>query len=124
MPDESQVKSLARALQVLECFSVAQPELGPSDIAKMLNMQKSTVYNILSTFQQCGYLTKNAQTGKYSLGLKVLHLGYVVNSHHDIRSKVLPYLTRIAQETRELCYFALLDTLEVLYIENIAPSSQ
>ena len=38
MSDDSQVKSLARALQVLECFSVEQPELGPSEIAKMLGM--------------------------------------------------------------------------------------
>ena len=54
--DSSSVKSLVRALQVLECFSVEQPELGPSDISRKLGMQKSTVYNILSTFQKCGYL--------------------------------------------------------------------
>ena len=69
MPDDCNVKSLARAMQVLECFSVEQPELGPSEIAKTLHMQKSTVYNILSTFQKCGYLCKNPQTAKYYLGL-------------------------------------------------------
>ena len=36
MSADSQVKSLARAMQVLECFSVEQPELGPSEIARML----------------------------------------------------------------------------------------
>ena len=30
MADDNQVKSLARAMQVLECFSVEQRELGPS----------------------------------------------------------------------------------------------
>ena len=124
MPDENQVKSLARALQVLECFSVEQPELGPSDIAKMLGMQKSTVYNVLSTFQKCGYLVKNPQTSKYYLGLKVLHLGYIVNCHHGMRDIFLPYLTRIANETREICYFGILDDLEVLYIESAYPSTQ
>ena len=124
MSDDSQVKSLARALQVLECFSVEQPELGPSEIAKMLGMQKSTVYNILSTFQKCGYLVKNPQTSKYYLGMKVLHLGYIVSSHHGLRDMFLPYLNRIAQETREVCYFGILDEMEVLYIESTYPSGQ
>lgn len=122
MADDNQVKSLARAMQVLECFSVEQPELGPSEIAKMLGMQKSTVYNILSTFQKCGYLVKNPQTSKYYLGLKVLHLSYIVNSHHGLRDMFQPYLTRIAQETREVCYFGILDDMEVLYIESTYPS--
>lgn len=118
------VKSLVRALQVLECFSVEQPELGPSEIARILNMQKSTVYNILSTYQSCGYLQKNQQTGKYSLGLKVLHLGYIVNSHQGLRDIFLPYLNRIAQETHEICYFGILNDDEVLYIEAAYPSGQ
>lgn len=124
MSDDSQVKSLARAMQVLECFSVEQPELGPSEIAKMLGMQKSTVYNILSTFHKCGYLVQNPKTSKYYLGLKVLHLGYIVNSHHGMRDIFLPYLTRIAQETREMCYFGILNDMEVLYIESTYPSTQ
>ncbi len=125
MPAETgNVKSLVRALQVLECFSVEQPELGPSEIARTLNMQKSTVYNILSTYQSCGYLQKNQQTGKYSLGLKVLHLGYIVNSHQGLRDIFLPYLNRIAQETHEVCYFGILNDDEVLYIEAAYPSGQ
>ncbi len=125
MPVETgNVKSLVRALQVLECFSVEQPELGPSEIARMLDMQKSTVYNILSTYQSCGYLQKNQQTGKYSLGLKVLHLGYIVNSHQGLRDIFLPYLNRIAQETHEICYFGILNDDEVLYIEAAYPSGQ
>ena len=124
MSADSQVKSLARAMQVLECFSVEQPELGPSEIARMLGMQKSTVYNILSTFEQLGYLVKNPQSSRYFLGLKVLHLGYIVNSHHGLRDIFLPYLHRIAQETREVCYFGILDGSEVLYMESTYPSNQ
>ncbi len=124
MSDDSTVKSLAKALSVLECFSVEQPELGISEISRMLGLQKSTVYNILSTFQKCGYLTKNPQTSKYALGLKVLHLAYIVSSHHGLRDLFLPSLSRIARETREVCYFGILDEREVLYIEAAYPSMQ
>ncbi len=124
MSDESNVKSLVKALSVLECFSVEQPELGISEISRTLGLQKSTVYNILSTFQKCGYLTKNPQTSKYALGLKVLHLAYIVSSHHGLRDLFLPSLSRIARETKEVCYFGILDEREVLYIEAASPSLQ
>ncbi len=124
MPEDSTVKSLAKALAVLECFSVERPELGISEIARMLEIQKSTVFNILGTFQKCGYLTKNPENSKYALSLKVLHLAYIVSSHHGLRDLMVPYLTRIARETREVCYFGILDEGEVLYIEAAYPSMQ
>jgi DNA-binding IclR family transcriptional regulator len=124
MTENSTVKSLAKALSVLECFSVDKPELGISEISRMLGLQKSTVYNILSTFQRCGYLIKNPENSKYALGLKVLHLAYIVSSHHGLRDMFLPYLTRIARETKEVCYFGILDEREVLYIEAAYPSMQ
>jgi len=124
MTENTSVKSLVKALDVLECFSVEQPELGVSEIARKLNLQKSTIHNILTTFQNCGYITKNPVNSKYTLGLKVLHLAYIVSSHHGLRDLFLPYLNRIAQETREVCYFGILDNLEVLYIEAAYPTTQ
>lgn len=123
MEQECTVKSLARALKVLECFSIQQPELGVTEIAKKLGMQKSTICNILSTFQQCGYVVQNAQTNKYHLGTKILHLSYIVNHHLGLRDIFLPYLHQIAAETHEVCYFAILNNSEALYIEAAYPSS-
>lgn len=121
MDEKYIVKSLVKAVDVLECFSDLHPELGVSEIAKMLGLQKSTVFNILSTFEHCGYVTQDARTGKYHLGLRVLHLGYIVNHHMGLREMFLPYLTRIAEATDEICYFGILDQNEVLYIDSAYP---
>ena len=107
--EEYSVKSLARAMRVLECFTVEQPELGISEIAKRLGMQKSTVFNILNTFQKTGYICQNPETNKYYLGVKILHLGYIVNHHMGLRDVFLPYLTKITEATHEVCYFGILD---------------
>lgn len=123
MDQEYSVKSLARAMKVLECFSVQQPELGVTEIAKMLGMQKSTICNILSTFQKCGYVVQDMQTNKYHLGTKILHLSYIVNHHLGLRDIFLPYLHKIAEETHEVCYFGILNNNEVLYIEAVYPST-
>ncbi len=124
MDEKYAVKSLIKAIRVLECFSVQTPELGVSEIAKMLQLQKSSVFNILSTFESCGYVKQNPQSGKYRLGLKVLHLGYIVNHHMGLRDIFLPYMTEIAAKTQEACYFAIPDNYEVLYIEAVYPNGQ
>ncbi len=90
------VKSLIKAIRVLECFSVENPELGISEISRMLHLQKSSVYNILTTFECCGYVKQNSQSGKYRLGLKVLHLGYIVSHHMGLRDIFQPYMAEIA----------------------------
>ncbi len=118
------VKSLGRALKVLECFSIEQPELGVSEIAKMLGMQKSTVFNILATYQKAGYIVQNPKTTKYYLGLKALHLSYIINNHLGLRDTFLPYLSRIAEQANEVCYFGIPDTPEVLYLEAVYPVTQ
>ena len=124
MAADSTVKSLIRAMAVLECFSQKQPELGVTEIAQKLGMQKSTIYNILSTFQDAGYLSKNPTSNKYRLGFKLLHLGYIVSSGMGIRQHFLPAMREIANSTGEICYFGLLDDLEVLYVEAVYPAAQ
>lgn len=122
--NESNVKSLSRAIRVLECFSLSEPELGVTEIARKLDMQKSTIYNILSTFQQHGYVIQDPKTSKYCLGFKILHLSYIVNQHLGLRELLLPYLHKIADAAREVCYFGILDQQEVLYIDAVYPTGQ
>ena len=124
MPKDNTVKSLKRAIAVLDCFSQKEPELSVTEIARKLDMQKSTIFNILSTFQESGILIKNPSSSKYKLGYKLLHLSYIINSGISIREDFLPFMKEIANATGEVCYFGLLDGLEVLYIEAVYPMTQ
>ena len=124
MEKEFTVKSLAKAIHVLECFSLQEPELGVTEISRKLGMLKTTVFNILNTFEQLGYIVQNPKTGKYYLGTKVLSLSYIVNNHMGLRERFLPYLEQIAAACGEVCYFGVPEGHEVLYIESIYPPGQ
>lgn len=115
----AKLKSIERALKLLECFTVDEPELGVTQISKKLNMHKSTVFNIIDTFESCGYLAKNAITGKYKLGLKILQISYNMYSTQDTRKVLNPYLKEIADKTEETVYLGLLCEDEVIYIDAI-----
>lgn len=119
----SKVKSLAKALRVLECFANDKPELGVTEIGRMLGLQKSSVHNIVSTYEDLGYLQQNQETGKYYLGVKLLQFSYIINNHMGLRKFFLPYLQEIANKVNEAVYFGIPHNGDVLYIENLTPSS-
>lgn len=124
MQEEYPVKSLAKAMRVLECFTIQEPELGVSEISRKLNMLKTTVYNILSTFERMGYVRQNPRTEKYYLGTRMLRMAYVINNHMGLRDLFFPYLERISENCGEVCYFGIPQDGEVLYIESVYPPGQ
>ena len=103
MEADIKVKSLVKAIQVLECFTTEKPTLGISEMAAMLGYNKATVYNIVSTFAALGYLEQNPDTQKYSLE---------------------PYLQKIADATQETVYFGIHHENRVLYLETRTPGEQ
>ena len=116
------VKSLVKAMEVLECFSTKTPALGISEIASSLKINKATVYNIVSTFVSMGYLVQDPATQKYHLGLKLLHFSYVINQQSDLTSRVIPYLQKIANATNEICYLGIPYEDKVLYLATRTPA--
>lgn len=122
MEQEYKVKSLAKAVRLLECFSIQKPELGITEIAQMLDLQKSTVHNIASTFETLGYLSQNKETGKYYLGVKLLQFSYIVNNHMGFHKFFLPYMKQITNELHENVYLGIPHEGEVLYIECCYPN--
>lgn len=115
MEQDYKVKSLAKALKVLECFSIREPELGVTELAEKMGITKSNVHNIVSTFQQLGYLKKQPN-GKYSLGLKMLEYAFIINQHMGYPKAVYDILVETAGLTNEIVYFGLPYGRDVLYL--------
>jgi len=120
--DNIKVKSLYKALQILEGFSIEQPELGITEISKMYGLYKSYVYNVVSTFEKLGYLIKNPENNKYRLGLKILSLSYIVSNTISFKRVILPYMQEISNKTNECVYLGIADNDQVLYIASCYPS--
>lgn len=112
---EPKVKSLAKALHVLECFTVQTPELGVTELAEMNGITKSNAHNILSTFQKSGYVEK-LPNGKYTLGLQFLKFAYIINQHLGYPKAVYDLLLDTATRVGEIVYFGLPYGTEILYL--------
>ena len=111
-------KSIDRALQILELFSMEKPAWGITEIGKALNMYKSNVYNILFTLAKRGFIKKDFNTEKYSLSIKYFELGSVVIKNMDLRKIALPYIEKLFQEFNETVHIGVLDNGRVVSIER------
>ena len=81
--NEVKVKSLQKALEVLNCFLSRQP-LGVTEISEELGLYKSSVSNILATFSSMEYVEKDDETGKFRLGVGIYRLSRALGFHFAI----------------------------------------
>ena len=120
---EVKVKSLQKAMEVLECFIQKQP-LGVTEISEKLGLYKSNVHNILMTFTALGYLTQDDETGKFHLGVSVMTLSRAFREGLDITRVAVPFMREIANEAGELIYLTIPKDDSVIYLEGISPDHQ
>ena len=116
--EKKTIQSIDRALQVLELFSLEKPEWGVTEISKALNIYKSNVHNILSTFAEKGFVKKDSKTDKYKLGIKFFELGSVVIKNVDLRRIAHPHIEKLSKEFNETVHLGVLDEGRVVSIER------
>jgi IclR family pca regulon transcriptional regulator len=116
--DRKFISSLARGLSILEAFDQAHPRLGITDLAKKTGLSKSTIYRLIFTLRSLDYVIPGGQGNKYTLGPKVLRLGYAVLSSLDLREIAQPYLLRLSHRVKETVNLAVLDEWKLVYVER------
>lgn len=116
---KEKIKSIDKALDLLEFLSVNEQEIGITEISKKLHMGLSTVHRILTTLKSRGYVIQNQQTTKYRLGIKLFELGCAVQSTKRLLEIAKPYLRQLSQITNETANLAILEGKEVIYLDTI-----
>ena len=120
---EPKVKSLAKALNILSCFTIQEPVLGVTELANRIGVTKSNIHNILSTFTSMGYLQR-LPDGRYTLGLKILEYAFIINQNLGYPNAVYDILVETASRTGEIVYFGLPYGTNVLYLYVAHPADR
>ena len=121
MPESSRalLGSVRNAARVLRAFTHADQELGVTELARRLGLSKSTTHRLVATLEAERLLEQDQATGKYRLGLALYELGTTVTEHVDLHQAALPVLTTLRHSTGEMVHVAVLDGLEVVYVERL-----
>ncbi|PLS18617.1 IclR family transcriptional regulator [Bacillus sp. M6-12] len=109
------LSSVKNGMRILRLFKRGQDELSVTEIAKNLNLPKSTAHRLITTMVNEGFLSKNPNTNRYRLGLSLLSLGGVIFSHRDLYIEAQPVLKRLVDQLGETAHICLLEHDEVVY---------
>lgn len=120
-------KTLGKALQLLTLFSEEKPYWRLDEISKHTDMPKPTVFRLLKTFEENGFIQRVSfhQGGvliegeRYELGSRLLELGQLVASKFEIRNIALPYMRDLQQMLNESVQLVIRENNEGVYIEKV-----
>jgi IclR family transcriptional regulator, KDG regulon repressor len=122
MPNDNTVQSVDRALRILEIISTRKEGYGITEISKEMLLNKTSVYRMVSTLVQHGFVEQDAETEKYKMGYKVLELSSILLEFLDLRTEAKAYLKELEQFTNEVIHLVVYDRGEVVYIEKLEGS--
>lgn len=110
------VKSLYKALKLLEYFDETHKEAGVTELAEYSGMLKSSVHNILQTLEICGYVTQNSATSKYMLGGTIVSLFSQYKVTRKLDYRITEYLQNIRNKFEVNAYLGVKEHNEAVYL--------
>lgn len=118
------VRSVERALDILEQLSRSAQPLGPTRLAALTGMDKSTVYRILETLCRRGYAER--RDGVYMLGPTLLSLASNHIGSLELLTEARPCLSALSTNLGLTTHLGVLDGADVIYIEKLdnVPTAQ
>ncbi|MDO8276519.1 MAG: IclR family transcriptional regulator, partial [Burkholderiaceae bacterium] len=101
------ISSLDRAIDLLETFSEAQPELTLTEIVGKTGYHKATVFRLLTSLRHRLLLTKDDHTGKYRLGLRMVAFADIAKAGNNFIGQARNAMLELRDETRQTIYLSV-----------------
>jgi DNA-binding IclR family transcriptional regulator len=111
-----QVRSLVRAIRILESFQVGEGR-SFSDISQEMEIPKSTVYEILTTLAEQGVLQRDETGSRFQLGIKLIELGSRARYNFALNRVAAAPLKALSEKFNETVYLTVRDGDQVFYVD-------
>lgn len=96
------VNSVLHATQILELYASQRKEyLSLTEISRALDLHKTTVYRILRTLQEVGWIEQSPTTSRYKLGTGMLLVASAVSIHLTTRDIITEEMRKLSQAVNE-----------------------
>lgn len=115
------VPALERAFQIIDMLERSSLGLTKSEISKRLDLPYSSIFNLLNTLEENRYARKDAETGKYYLGPRLVSPDRLVADEAALRRESAPIMQELIDGTSFTSHLAVLRGGDAVYIEKREP---
>lgn len=122
--DKYVVPGLERGLRLLCEFSRNEKTLSAPELARRLDVPRSTVFRLLTTLERMGFVERNEGGRDYRLGMGVLRLGFEYLASLELTEIGKPLLERLRSEIQYPCNLVVRDGRSIVYVaKSAAPTA-
>ncbi len=118
------IQSVDNALDVLEALCEEGDDVRISHLSEKLGMNKTSVFRLLATFENRGYVEREKGTGKYRLGLSAYEIGQKFLSRMGLLRKARPVMERLVRQCNETVYLAVRRDQDILFLDAVDTAQQ
>lgn len=111
-----EVKSAARTVELLELLSGMGQAASLRVLSERMGVPRSSLYALLQTLVQRGWVRTDATGTLYTLGIRALLTGTGYIDADTRTAQVRPHLDALSERTGETLHFARLDGADVVYL--------
>jgi DNA-binding IclR family transcriptional regulator len=113
-------QAVLRAITLLKAFTDDHPQLGLAELARMVELNKTTTYRLLTALESQGLIARSPDNETYRLGPEVIALGGRALRASDLRSVSRAELEGLARLTGETATLEALVGPEVLVLDEVS----
>lgn len=116
--DRYNIRVLDRAISVLSVLSDGKPRT-LMELSDEIGINSSTTFRLLASLASHNYVERDPDSGRYALGLACLELARSYQMNNVVRRAAIPLMETLRDQTGETVHLAVLDRLEVVYLEKL-----
>ena len=113
-----QVPAVRKCFAVLQLFASSKKPLGLSEISKTLNLNKSTVFNLVHTLVDLGVLEYRLN-GKFGFGTQLYLLGRAAAAQAELIKTVHPYLEDFSRNSNFSAFLGIRSGLKAVIVDKV-----
>jgi len=117
-PGFKRVPAIDKCFAILELLAQSKEPMGISDISGKLDLNKSTVFNILHTLMNLNVLEIQPDV-KFVFGTRFYILGSMAGKRSKLIQTAHPYLERINEKTKLSAFLGLRSDRQVILIDKV-----
>lgn len=118
------IQSVENALDLLEVMCELEGDVRISQLSEQLGMNKTSIFRLLATFENRGYVEREQHSGKYKLGLSAYEMGQKLLSHMSLLRKAKPVIEKLARDCNEALYLVVPQGDEILLLDMVDTTQQ
>lgn len=117
-PAYKPVPAVEKCFAILGLLSKTKKPLGISEISKQLDLNKSTVFNMVYTLIDLNVLD-SLSNGKFGFGPRFYMLGNAAGNRSELLQIVHPYLEKVTNQTKLSTFLGIRSELRTVLIDKV-----